>query len=153
MPIEAGFALPCPPPTIVATPVLVSGTLSVGERISAERNPPLAIAHLHACVSWHLASTSNAVALRELPAVALQGTGAESQLVMNFSDGMVEISTIVAIGSAVLTIEMTDQSGHVDNATVLRIVDAAVHRFQNPRPSGGPFASIVSRAPVPSTAP
>ena len=136
--------------------VIENGTLSVLERISPESDEASALAAIRDRVHCDLNTKSKFFgAARELPAIAIPGTNAEAQVVTDAPRGIGggEIRTIVAIGTDMVTIGVSGYGRLPDNATVLRIVDAAVQHFQNPRPSGGPFAAVVGHAPVLSPAP
>jgi hypothetical protein len=134
-PSDVPFAQLCPPGPIVFGGALHSGTLVVTELRAPEPDPASAIADVRARVRCYLNSTSALLGpSRKLPATAIPGTDAEGQLVIDRFDYGVETKTILAIGPVVLILSVSDDSGVPDSATVMRIVNAAIHRFRNPRP-------------------
>jgi hypothetical protein len=144
----------CPPGPAVFDAVLTSGPITVSEDIMAKPTPAWAVASVLIAAEGDCPAASIfAGPPRELPATAIAGTSAEAQSMRTFPRSGAAIATVMAIGNVVVAVAVSDDDGVPDNATVLRIVDAAVHRFRNPRPSGGPFPLIMTPAPVASPAP
>jgi hypothetical protein len=155
-PIDAQVLQICPPGPTIFDGVLENGTLSVLQRITPEPDGASAIAAIRDRVQCDVNMKSKFFGRsRELPVIAIPGATAEAQVVTDAPRGIGggEIRTIVAIGPYMVTIGVSAYGRLPDDATVLRIVDAAVQRFQNPRPSGGPFAPVVGHEPVLSSAP
>jgi hypothetical protein len=144
----------CPPAPTTTGGVLATSNMEVNEGIYPEPDPPSAVADVRARVTCALDPRLRFVGVsRELPAIAISGTAAEARVITDLSDGGVEVNTIVAIGSSLLTVGVAADGGPPDDATILRIVNSAIDRFRNPRPSGGPFAPVMGTAPVLSPAP
>jgi hypothetical protein len=135
--------------TFVDGASLTNKTTEVDEYTVAEPNSATALAYVRARVSCTLNSRLPQ-ATRKLPAVPIAGVVAETQLRSYFPGGG-GISTFVVVGSVVLSIDVSGAE-QPNDASALRIVNTAIHRFQNPRPYGGPFAPLASPAPaLPST--
>jgi hypothetical protein len=146
----------CPPGPTVFYGAIQNSTMTVIERITTEPDEASAIAVIRDRVRCVLNTKSEILgATRALPAIAIPGTTAEAQVVTDAPRDMRggEVATLVAIGPDIVGIGVSAYGSLPDTATVMRIVDAAVHRFQNPRPSGGPFAPVVGHEPVVSPAP
>jgi hypothetical protein len=154
VPAEAALVQLCPPSPLAEAVVLANGTSTVFERVVQDADPASAVADVQARVSCAVGPNSKAFGTnRELPALVIPGTNADAQVIADLSNGDVEIMTIAAVGSAVLEVGVAQDAGRPDNTTVLRIVTSALQRFQNPRPSGGPFAPVMGTASVVSPAP
>jgi len=154
VPLDAEFVQVCPPGPNVVGVALVSSTVSVIERITPEPDAASAIAAARARLTCALNTKSKLFGpSRELPAVAIPGAATEGQLVTDLRGGGAEVRTIVAIGPDMLTVGVVGDEGMPDEATVLRVVNAAVQRFHKPRPSGGPFPSVTTTTFVNPSAP
>lgn len=151
-PVGVAVAQVCPPSALVGGALIENATMAVYEHIVTEPDPGAAVALVRARVSCALSSRSRLfITSRKLPVVPIPDTLAEAQLVISFPYGGPEIETLVVIGNVVLAVGVSDYEGVAGSATVLRIVNLAIHRFQNPRSSGGPFAPIIVPVPpVPS---
>ncbi len=124
----------CPPGPIGFEGALDSSKLIVIEVIADEPDAASAIADVRARMGCFLNSRSELLGpARKLPATAIPGTDAEDQLVIDRFGYGVQIKTILAIGRAVLIVNVTDKNGMPDSAAVTRIVNAAIDRFQHPR--------------------
>jgi hypothetical protein len=124
----------CAPGSIALGDGLVSGTVYVYEHIVTEPDTASAIAYMRARVTCDLKGGSKLRGtLRELPLVAIPGAAGEAQLVFDLPDAGGGIGTLVVIGNFVLTVSVSDDAGVPDSATVMRIVNTAINRFQNPR--------------------
>jgi len=153
-PTDAPYVQVCPPSGFAIGVVLATSTTSVIERALPESDPASAVADVQARVNCALGPSSAAFGeSRKLPAIAISGTSAEAQLIRELSFGGVEIETIAAIGPAVLVVGVVGDAGQPDAATVLRIVDSAIQRFQNPRPYGGPFTPVTAPTSAAPSAP
>jgi hypothetical protein len=135
--------------TFVAGATLVNKATEVDEYIVTEPDSASALTYVRARVSCIL-NSALPQATRKLPAVAIPGVAAETQLRSYFPGGGGGISTYVVLGNVVISIDVSGD-GQPNNATALRIVNTAIHRFQNPRPYGGPFAPVASPAPAPAS--
>jgi hypothetical protein len=145
VPLNAQVLQVCPPGPTIFYGVIRNSTLSVLERITSEPDEAVAIATIRDRVHCDLTSKSELLGVSwELPPIAIPGAAAEAQVATDALRGSGgEIRTLVAIGPDIVAIGVSAYGSLPDNATVMRIVDAAIHRFQNPRPSGGPFAPVV----------
>ncbi|HWF42520.1 MAG TPA: hypothetical protein VN683_10590, partial [Acidothermaceae bacterium] len=155
-PLDLQLLQICPPGPTAFYGVIQNSALIVIERITTEPDEASAIAVIRDRVRCVLNTKSKLLGpSRALPAIAIPGATAEAQVVTNAPRDMPggEVATLVAIGPDIVGIGVSGYGSLPDNVTVMRIVDAAVHRFQNPRPSGGPFAPVVSRAPAVSPTP
>jgi hypothetical protein len=153
-PSYATFVQLCPLSPFTEGAVLATGTSTVIERIFSDADLASAVADVHARVSCALGPISKAFGTnRELRGIVIPGTTAEAQVIADLSYGGVEIMTIAAIGPAVLEVGVAQDAGRPDNPTVTRIVNSAVQRFQNPRPSGGPFPPVTTTTFVDPSAP
>jgi hypothetical protein len=154
IPVDASFVQLCPPSPFTEGAVLEAGTLTVIERTFPEPDPASAVADVRSRLSCDLSPSFKAFGTnRELPAIPIPGTTAEAQTIADLSYGGVEIMTIAAIGPAVLEVGVAQDAGRPDNATVTRIVNSAVQRFQNPRLFAGPFSSISAPGSAAASAP
>jgi len=145
----------CPPGPSAFYGVVQNSSLIVFERITSKPDAASAIAAIQARLRCILNTKSKFFGTpRALPAVAIPGATAEAQVVTDARDMRGgEVATLVAIGPDIVGIGVSGYGSLPDSATVMRIVDAAIQRFHNPRPSGGPFAPVTVPEPVMSAAP
>lgn len=152
-PVGARDVQMCPTGPAIDDAVLSTGSLTVNEDIVTTLNAVVARGFV---VTIATADCAAAAVLfgepRKVWTAATAGTSFETQSVRTFPRGGGAILTAMAIGNVVLTVGVSSDERVPDDATVLRIVDAAAQRFNNPRPSGGPFAPASSRVPVVSPA-
>jgi len=135
--------------TLVDGAMLANKAMEVDEYVVTEQDSASAVAYVRARASCVLDSRLPQ-ATRKLPAVAIPGAVAEIQLRSDFPYSGGEIATFVVLGNVVLYVDVSGDE-LPNNATALRIVNTAIHRFQNPRPYGGPFAPVASPAPAPAS--
>ncbi|HEY3923500.1 MAG TPA: hypothetical protein VGL75_03000 [Acidothermaceae bacterium] len=148
VPLERQVLQICPPGPAAFYGVIQNGTLGVIEHITSEPDDASAMAAIQDRVHCVLTTRSKLLgASRQLPAIAIPGTTAEVQVVTDARRGLrgAEVATLVAIGPDIVGIGVIAEGSLPDNATVMRIVDAAIQRFYNPRRSGGPFAPVVGQ--------
>jgi hypothetical protein len=142
----------CPPGPSVEDVVLSSGPITVSEDITAKLTAAAATAFAaNVTTSDCAADVAFAGEPRKTAPEAIAGTTFDAQSARSFPRGGGGIFTAMAIGNDVLTVGVSDDELAPDNATVVRIVKAAVHRFQNPRPSGGPFTPTTTTTVVSPT--
>jgi hypothetical protein len=150
VPVGAEDVHVCPPGPSALGAALSSSALNVNERIITEADPAAAIALVRARTSCAVASRLFGES-RKLPAIAIAGTTDEAQLVIDLPGLTAGVTTLIAMGNVVISVGVSDDEGVPDSATVLRIVNLAIHRFQNPRSSGGPFPPVmVPTSAIPS---
>lgn len=154
IPVDAVFLQACPPGPIIYGAVLVSGTVNVSEHIISEPDSASAIADVGTHVSCDLKLRSKLFGpFRKLPAISVPGTAAEAQLAIDLPGGGAGITTVMAIGDVVIAVGVDDDGGAPDRATVLRIVNSAIHRFENPRSFSGPFPRVLPSTSAVHSAP
>lgn len=154
-PVGARDLQVCPPGPTHDDAVLSTGPMTVSEDIITKPSAALAAMFVHNTET--LMQCAAAVDLfaeaGELPSTAIEGSTAEAQLMLSSPVGDSAIDTAVAIGNVVVFVGVSEVQGVPDDVIVLRIVNSAIQRFQNPRPYGGPFSPVTASTSVSPTAP
>lgn len=148
-PVGAEDVHVCPSGRTVADSVLFSRPITVAEDVVPKLTPALATTFVHSLFSRDCADRSRFLTdLRPLSTTLMSGVSAEGQWSFSVPGRGGGVFTVIAIDRDVLSVSVSDDDGMPDSATVLRIVQSAVHRFQNPRPFAGPFAQVIVPASV-----